>query len=1803
MFTSKNIVRFLAILTIASSCGTQSGPKDETEIQYSPEIAKIISRATAGSILPESIIEIQFNDDVVSQELLNKEIDSPIKFDPGIKGKAYWATESRLVFEPAELLKSRVNYQAQLNLKAVSESFEVDVFDFKFYVDGRELISFNGELELMNPSNPEQLVYSGKVVFSQKTSMEDVKKAASFSSSKLTWSQEGDNTFSFVSEMLKRESNTKTYQFTLDADDLDMESNLERTVKVVPLKSMELVEVERNESGNKPQMTLKFSDQLDKDQNIDGFVTIKPSVDVTTQKMGKFIILNGDFKFGTTYTVQLQPGLKSQWGTKTENLVSREVKFSDILPQVRFASQGIFIPTTNDKRLQFLTANLERVHVEIKKVFNENMDEFFRYEQLNSAKDRNSDFSNDYVSNVGAIIYNQTLEIGDKKNEWLLHNLDLSKVFDTYDYGLFLVRINFNPRDTSVPIEKSVLGYIQQKGQVYKPLTISDIGLMAKYTDESYTVFTTDLKTGQPMSGVKVTSFRYDEHDSGVTNSDGVATLRGYSGRYIKAEKGNQISIINPDEMRWNNSGFDVGGISTYDLQTRAYTYTERGVYRPGDSLNLSCIVRFSSGSRSDVPVRLRLFNPEGTMVYETTQNTAKDGFYNFELGTDMNAPTGNWDVQLNIGNKYFHHDLKIETVVANRLKVKVNPSLTTVLPDNKNIQIEVESKFLFGTPSPGLEYEAEVQVFDLSNPFPKFLQYSFRDQMVNFQRARTKIGSGTLDAEGKAKVNWNIPNLRSASTPIKAKLLATVQEDGGRPNDAWTHIDIHPFTHYVGIDDSDRYVKLNSRTDIPVVVVDHKGEAVAGRELVYRIYRNDSHWWYQYNSYRDFKLRYKTDTHTLLVEEGTISSGKPLTNLPFQPAQQGQYLVEVQDAVHLGHTSSIFLSAYPFGAIPSGDQNAGTLVLKSEKEQYEVGQEAKISFPSPIQGNVLLTIEQGDKILSHKWIKPSESEDMTISFPVTSAMAPNVYATVSVLQPHSQTVNDRPIRMFGILPIKVFNPNTKDELIINMPDELRPKQKFDVNIATSSGKPTQFTVAVVDEGLLDLTNFQTPNPWAAFFKKIRLDISTYDMFGFVIGANEDDVFKTFSIGGDGDYRESQVDPFEQKKRFKPVCMFKGPVTTDGSGKAKISFEMPNYVGSVRVMVVSAQGDRYGSAEKTVPVKSDLIVLPTVPRALKPGDVFKIPVNVFATRANIGAVDISIQTEGPLEVQGTSSHSHTFNAESDQMFYFNVKVKEAIGQSRIVITAKGKDAESLYEADVAVSPGASRIYETEEKTIEPGQTITFNMPKLGLDGTNNARLHLAVFPNLDFIHRLQWLIQYPYGCIEQTTSSAYPQLAMKDLLTSDPKLFREIDGNINAAIARLSLFQLSNGGFSYWPGGHEVSEWGTNYAGQFLIDANRQGYAVPESMLDGVISYLERKSRQPKTDPRYLMTRVNRCFILAMANEANLSEMNLLKQNYYDKMSNVMKWQLVTAYKLAGAFDKVQADVDQISKDVPEYYEFSHTYGSSYRDLGIILRCLVELEREEDAALMAKSLAEQLSSRRWYSTQTLAQMLLGMGAYFDYAGIVPDVDLVIEGTMTLPDGTKEPFKDANKIAKYINSGYGGQLKVQLNADVQVPKLYATLSSNGVPLIDQSKDEDKNLKVDISWFDEEGNGIDITNVKQGDVFYGRYQVSNISAVPNIDEVALVQMLPSGWEIENTRLSGEMLPGWMSGYKTGREEYLDIRDDRIMWFFDLDKQRLDFIVKINAITEGTYTLPGAVCEAMYNSDYQSTRKAQKVVVRAK
>ncbi len=1807
-------VFFICILLI-SLTGCHKKPKND--IVYSEEVAKMINYVTSGTISSYDEIKVEFNDLVVESDALNKPLNNNIfSFRPSINGIAAWTSRNTLTFRPEKELPTRKEIFGKVNLELLSEDFKsrnLGNIEFRIYVTGREVSSYKTDLILKDRNNPKIVQYTGTIEFSEKTDIEQLQTSAELKQGSkeytLHWKETGDNkSFEFLSDDIEREEKTKDFTFRINKNKLGLSEDFEREFEVTPLQEMKITNIVKEEEGKSPRLRIEFSDEIDISQDVSGFFSIEPKTETNVSKFGSSVVIDGDFRYGGQYSLTIAEGITSRWGTKTKKSETKTIKFSDLPPQIEFVSDGIILPTSNNQKLQFYSSNVSRVHLELKRVYNNNLREFMRNEQISSLKNRHNEFSGSYTSNIGVIVLNQTLEIGDEKNKWLLHEIDLKNIIKDDPNGLYLVRLNFNPRDILVDVKDDVYNYIQEQGQIYKPIIISDIGLTVKNTKNGYVVFATDIKSAQPLGGVYVELFPYWDDEviaSGTTNNKGMVELSKrnyYSAEYVIASKNGQSSIMKLDEMEWNTSGFDVSGVESTDDGIRAYIYTERGVYRPGDEINLSVIARNENNTFPDRhPVQLRLFNPEGQMIYETTNSEGNDGFYSFNLKTQESAPTGNWEVTIDVGSRTFYHVIKIETVVPYKLKVNIEPAADKIKWNDQYLEFDINSKYLFGTPAAGLSAEAEVEIREMDKKFPKYEDFIFKNQFVDFQYIKTSIYKGNLDTAGKAHVKWSLPAFNNVPSALQARLSVSVLEKGGRPNQNWATIPIDPYQYYVGMKLPGKgysYVRTNEELRIPVILLDGQGNPVPDKKLTYRIYKNTSYWWYQYQSRNKFRLKFKTDRSTVLVKEGNLTSKDKVFFLTFKPDERGEYLIEVQAGDYNGHKAGFFLNAYPWGYMPEGDQDAGTLLLRSNKSKYYTGEEAIINFPAPDKGSILLTVERGTEILSSDWIQPEiVDNEVNIRIPITKEMTPTSYVTVSVIQPHNQTVNDRPIRMFGILPLNVEDPETRQSISIEMPDELKPEQPFEVKIHTMDRKPTQFTIAVVDEGLLDLTYFRTPDPWKEFFKKLRLQVRTFDLFSHIIGANKGDVFKVFSVGGDMDYRESQLQPERGRRRFKPVSMFQGPLMTDNNGDAVVKFDMPNYVGSVRVMVVAARKNTYASVDKTVPVKSDLMIQTSLPRALKPGDKFELPVTVFAMKDNIGKVDVTVTTDGPVAVSGARTQTISFSKNGEKDCKFTLSTKMEVGQSKVIIKAKSASYTAKDEADIMISPSSPRIYDAQEKMLNTGESVTFPLSDKGIKGTNRARLTLNLFPNMEFSHRLEWLIHYPYGCIEQTTSSVFPQLYLKEIMGTSEDKQKEIDKNINAGIDRLKRFQVSSGGFSYWPGEYEASQWGTNYAGHFLIEAKKKGYYVPDGMYSNVINYLKRQAKNHQGND---MERINRAYVLAIGGEPVVSEMNLIKENELSKLNNTQKWMLAASYKMAGVKTTAASLIKNVDKKADEYSEFGGCYGSTYRDYAIILYTLIVMEDMQEAELLAKEIAKKLSSDYWYSTQTVGYMLLSLGKYFESANISGSSNPNFVGYVTLPGGKKVEFDIKNKYELDIKEGFGQNIELFLDSRSSVSKAYATLSWDGVPLTDETKDESKNISVTVEWMGENGSKINPGQLTQGTTIWGHFTVENQSNVPKIEDVALVQILPSGWEIENTRLSEENVPAWMSGLNLNHEQYLDIRDDRIMWFFDLTQSSFDFVVKINTVTSGEFYLPPTLAEAMYNNDYRATRAGKKVVV---
>jgi uncharacterized protein YfaS (alpha-2-macroglobulin family) len=1804
---------------------------------YSLPQAERVSALPGKFLSFKSPIKIEFAQDVAGAKPNREDKRELITFQPAVKGKLVWTSRNQLEFRPERPLEKFRTYTGVLHLNTLFSRRDLTPLEFSFETLGNEVAVFEAEFKPAASGVKYAYVCQGRVELAEEVNLADLQiSLVCVSAGKPVpiriQGPEFGKRFEFQSQEIRKSDQARTYSLILKKAKLDLAADIDKDIVLEKREVFKVVKTSSLGMDEKKGVLAVFSDGLSKQQPKEGFVSVQPALAVKLKAVDNKLYIFGDFEIGKNYVVTIAAGLKSVWNDSLAEKSQTKLYLEDLKPQIRFTSPGVFLPSSNQNKITFQTVNVKKVRLRVYKVFASNLGQFLQTQKLASSTES---YEPEELRRVGVLAKEQELVVGNQKNKWLTQALDLKEIFKQEEKGLFQISLAFTKADSlyQKPAEDGEArkpsneeeeygwtndyytdpakhGYYDRNGTVSLPVILSDIGLTVKKADKDYFVFANDLKETGPMSGVTVQlkTFQNQVIAEKTTNLNGAAEFRNITQEVfcVEGQANNQRSVVKFSEMAWNLSGCDIGGLEIQPGGLRAYIFTDRGVYRPGDSIRLSLIARNQDGGFPDNhPVTVKFRNPKNQIMTEKILRQSRDGFYVCELKTQENDPTGEWSAELMVGASTFRKEIKVETVVPNRLKVEIGTDQERFAAEDKHLAIKVQSKYLFGTPASNLKTELAGSLETRELSFDNYPDFTFSHEAIEYKAFHAEIATEELDSAGELESSWTLPDLEAAPSGLAAQITARVYEKGGRYTQTIKTVAVDPYPRYVGLERPKLdygYFQIPNRYETHVALVSPLGKPLSGSTLHYRLYKNERWWWWEYRDQETEKLKFKTNSTTELVASGTLISRKLPVPLQIKIEEEGQYLLEVQDGTE-GHTAGYFFFASVWGSSAKNKQEAAAVILKADKEKYVSGETAVVTFPAPGQGRVLCTLERGNQVLKYWWENLDKSrKTCSVSVAITPDMVPNAYLSVSILQPHSQSKNDLPLRLYGVLPLRVENAGTKKELEIRMRSELKPEQAFEVAVQSKDHKPFQAVVAVVDVGLLDLTNFQTPDPWAYFYQKLRLGVSTFDLYSQVIGANKDDIFRLFSIGG-GESITGQMNPVEAK-RFKPVALFQGPLASDANGLIQAKFTMPSYLGAVRVMVVAADKMSFGSASQTVPVRKELMVQPTLPRVLGPGESFYLPVDVITMKAGVGAVTVKVSAQGPVSVDGEAQKIMTMNQPANELAVFKMKTEAALGAATVRVEARSRLYASVSTTEIAVRPSAPRISTTSEQMVEKDKTITVAIPNDGVLGSNEATLSVRRLPNLNFDHRLEWLVHYPYGCIEQTTSSVFPQLHLKAFLKGT-KFDKAIDTNINAGISRLKSFVTPSGGFAYWPGGPSADSWGTNYAGHFLLEAKKLGYSVPDEMLANWLRFQHSMALKAEDS---VLERVYRVYLLAMAGDPDMAAMNLLKENHLKNMSNPERWMFGAAYKLAG-YDGVSREILQkAGMEVREYHETWGTYGSTLRDQAIILEALVLFNRLPEARRLFETLGANVSSEAWYSTQTVAYSLLAMGKYLqkldmDYNGKKPR----LVGWIQLPNGKKVRFDSQDLMVRQkIDQGFGQEAKVYLSPDTSLGMAYVNLDWSGVPLASTLPAEEKNLGLKVEWCDDEGNEVDPASVRQGKNFWGKITVTRQDNWERVDNVALVQVLPSGWEVENTRLTGITLPEWVQSLKTGQEDYLDIRDDRIMWFFNLRDNRWDegnhyvFVFKVNAITAGTFQLPATLVEAMYDHEFRATTTGKKVTV---
>ncbi|HEY1038389.1 MAG TPA: alpha-2-macroglobulin family protein, partial [Bacteroidia bacterium] len=1100
----------------------------------------------------------------------------------------------------------------------------------------------------------------------------------------------------------------------------------------------------------------------------------------------------------------------------------------------------------------------------------------------------------------------------------------------------------------------------------------------------------------------------------------------------------------------------------------------------------------------------------------------------------------------------------------------------------------KLSAKWLHGAIAKNLHAVVNVSVNQTKTSFDKFKNYEFDSPIRTFYSEAEGVFDGNLDEKGEAALKTKLDVGRNAPGMLRATYVTRVFEEGGDFSIDRYSVPYSPYKTYVGLHtpetkNYDNTLETGNNYTFDVVTLSDKGKPVDATKLQVKVYKIQWRWWYEKGS--EDVSQYISRAGTIVMKDTMINTkgGKGTFKFNINYPEYGRYLITVTDLVGGHETGKVVYIDWPYWsrANRSGSENANMLNFSCDKEKYTTGENIKLSFPSPSDGMALVSVETGTKVVKKFWINTKKGET-THEFAAGPEMSPNAYIHVTLIQPHANTKNDLPIRMYGVVPVTVDDPLTHLNPELKVPDVIKPESQTTIKVSEKSGRKMNYTLAIVDEGLLDLTRFKTPQPWKTFYAREALGVKTWDMYDAVIGAYAGKLDKLLSIGGDGD---GMAGKGVKANRFKPMVKFIGPFELNAGQEKSHVIGIPNYVGSVRVMVVAENEGAYGNAEKAVAVRKPLMLLATLPRVLGPGETVQLPVDVFAMEDHVKDVKVEVEVNELLSLDGTKSQTMHFKQTGDEVINFKLKVVPKIGIAKVKITATCGKEKAVQEIELDVRTPNPKVVDGSEIVLEPGKEWNTEILFKGIEGTNKATLELSNIPSIGLEKRLDYLIQYPHGCIEQTTSSVFPQLYVSNLMELKEKEKNKISDNIKAAIKRLQLFQTSNGGFAYWPGESYDSEWGTNYAGHFIMEAEKQGYSLPAGFRAKWVKYQQNQARNwfanngmythPHGNETNEVIQAYRLFVLALSNNAEMAAMNRLREE--KSLSATAKWRLAAAYNLVGQTEVAKKLVEGLPTAVKAYNELSYSYGSDFRDKAMILETLSLLNEKTKGAPLAKELAKELSSNTWMSTQETAYGLLAICEYSGANGGNKEMKFsyAVNGQEMKSGNTK---KNVHQL-KYNDKDFTQKAAVLLKNDGS-STLFAKLIVEGVPLIGDKTASAKDLSMQVKYTDMKGKEIQPDKLQQGMDFMAVVTITNPGNKGFLKEMALNQIFPSGWEIHNTRMDGTV--------NGAQARYQDIRDDRVYSYYELQPNTTKtFAIQLNATYLGKFYLPTVYSEAMYDN----------------
>jgi len=1541
------------------------------------------------------------------------------------------------------------------------------------------------------------------------------------------------------------------------------------------------------------RMDVSFNAQPDLAQ-VEKFIEVEPPLKVTISKMGYYwssgIRIGGEFAPGRQYTLTLKKGLPAENGAVLAADVVRQVYFPDRPKSVVFNKPGNYLSGCGSRLVSVGSVNISRLKVKSERIYPNNLVQYaMRDSDLYSGYHYWIDGSCDMLTQTVA---EKEYSVTAKPNIAVETMLNMQELTGPYKSGAFLLTVTGDKNSVS-----------------RKLVVISDIGLAVKSSKKDLLVWADSIHNLDPVVGgeVKVYSEQNQLIFSSETDSNGIAQIAAdMTGDkvpfLVTVARGDDITYLklNGTKVRPDSN---LGGSEYTASEYEAYLFSDRGIYRPGEMLHIKAVVRGADLGYAEetFPVMLKITGPDGRLYRSLNGCLNQWGSVAFDVALEKYIRTGRYRIKLFVPgskNPLGEYQVAVEDFVPPQIRVVPETDQDRI---TSHLKFRVKADYLFGSPAAGLAVDSRVEFQPRSFMPQGWDGYLFYDSEKSLKHTAGKLGRKKLDAEGRADYSYNIPSGLTPASAVKVIAAVTVTEMSGRAVTAWLARDVDVYPYYVGIKriHCGRVVRVGEQQRLSLAAVLPDGSAAADVASL-KIELGRIEWSSVLKKHSDGSYSYESIRRIIPVSSETVELVDGRADYAFTPTVSDQYLLTASAVDGSGGSASIGFYA---GSIDDEWQSwsldkPGHVEIVCDRDEYKIGDVATLLIKSPFAGKALVTIES-DRVISNRVVDMS-ANTTEISLPITAAMVPNVYCMVNVIRAAKPEKIWRAHRAVGAASLAVKMPQKRLNVEIDTLGAIRPKTGMQavvqVTDAAGNGVAAELTVAAVDEGICMLTDFNTPDPLKYFMRKRRLAVEQFDLYNLLLPEVAAEMRgAASSVGGDAAAAlQRRMNPIDAK-RFKPLALWQKSVATDASGRAVLNFNIPEFSGEVRLMAVAVNRTALGSGSAAVKVKRDVTLLSSLPRFMAPNDKILLPVSILNGSDKDQKISLKFGCSALLTLDAQAVDV-VLPPNASRSLEFELKAANAVGKAFVSISVESASENYEQKFELSVRPASPLISESDVGMIAAGESVTLSGAQKFMPSTVESELVCSGRATVKLKDSLDYLLRYPYGCLEQTVSGAFPLLYLEDLVaaTKPTGMQRsDIGPFVQSGILRVLSMQQPDGSFSYWPNSREVYKWGSIYAVNFLIEAEKAGYNVPNENKKAAVDYLVRTLSMPLSAQAddgdaarrdEMRRRSYICYVLAlngMPQHGWTARLQELRQ-----ADTVTQLNLAAALAVGGERRKAAEFLSAIGVAGVDGDERKR-YGclsSPVRNTAEMLLVWLDID---PASPMVNGLVKQLNRMHldgsWQTTQDNAMGLLALGKY---AKFVRDGYKPFAGCLQLMSGGKTfvyEFSDKS----------GLTLKPQdipPNSEITITNsgpgvVYYSLRTSGVPVGDMPAAADHGIKIRRELMDVDGNPIDDGSLHQGELVVVKLTLDTFGET--LHNLAVEDLLPAGLEVENASLKTAEIVPWVKNKKgVLKVQHLDIRDDRVVMFIGSVSGSKSYYYVARAVTRGSFAYPAISVECMYD-----------------